>query len=153
MDGVLLKGQQIVIPTKMRPEMRSLVHEGHLVIEKCKRRAREVMYWPNMNTDVCDFVSRCDICQTHRYAQQQQPMKSHERPDRPWAKVGCDIFYMKQKPYLLTIDYFSHYPETVLLTSETSGQVIVHLKSLFSRYGIPSTVMSDGGPQFSSAEF
>ena len=103
-DGVLLKGQRIVIQTKMRPEMRSLVHEGHLCIEKCKRRAREVMYWPNMNTDVCDFVSRCDICQTHRYAQQQQPMKSHERPDRPWAKVGCDIFYMKQKPYLLTID-------------------------------------------------
>ena len=70
-DGVLLKGQRIVIPTKMRPEMRSLVHEGHLGIEKCKRRAREVMYWPNMNTDVCYFVSRCDICQTHRYAQQQ----------------------------------------------------------------------------------
>ena len=152
-DGVLLKGQRIVIPTKIRPEMRSLVHEGHLGIEKCKRRAREVMYWPNMNTDVRDFVSRCDICQTHRYAQHQQSMKLHERPDRPWPKVGSDIYYMKQKSYLLTIDYFSHYPETVVLTSETSGQVIVHLKWLFSRFGIPSTVMSDGGPQFSSAEF
>ena len=89
----------------------------------------------------------------HRYAQQQQPIKSHERPDRPWAKVGCDIFYMKQKPYLLTIDYFSHYPEAVLFSSVTSGQVIVHLNSLFSRYGIPSTVISDGGPQFPNAEF
>ena len=104
------------------------MHEGHLGIEKCKRRARDVMYWPNMNNDVCDFVRRCDICQKHRYAQQQQPILSHERPDRPWAKVGCDIFYMKQKPYLLTIDYFSLYPETVLLTSETSycpPQVVV----------------------------
>ena len=82
-DCVLLKGQRIVIRTKMRPEMRSLAHEGHLGIEKCKRRAREVMYWPNMNNDVCDFVSRCDICQKHRYAQQQQPLQSHERQDRP----------------------------------------------------------------------
>ena len=31
--------------------------------------------------------------------------------------------------------------------------MIVQLKSLFSRHGIPSTLMSDGGPQFSSAEF
>ena len=92
-DGVLLNGQRIVIPTKMRQEMRSIVQEGHLGIEKCKRRAREVMYWPNMNNDVCDFVCRCDICQKHRYAQQQ--IQSHERPDRHWAKDGCDIFYMK----------------------------------------------------------
>ena len=78
---------------------------------------------------------------------------SSMRPDRPWAKVGCDIFYMKQKRYLLTIDYFSHYPETVLLTSEASGQVCVHLKPLFTRYGIPSTVMSGGGPQFPVLSF
>ena len=105
------------------------------------------MYWPNMNTDVCDFVSRCDICQKHRYAQQQQPIQSHERPDRPWAMGGCDIFYMKQKPYLPMIDYISHYPETVSLTSETSGQVILHFKLLFSSYGIPSTVMSKKIPK------
>ena len=60
---------------------------------------------------------------------------------------------MKQKPHLLTIDYFLQYSEPVLLTNETSGQGIVHIKSLFSRYGIPSTVMSDRGPQFSIAEF
>ena len=77
----------------------------------------------------------------------------HERPDRPWAKVACDIFYLKQVPYLLTVDYYSHYPEIALLTNESSRQVITHLKSLFARYGIPSCCVSDGGPQFASAEF
>ncbi|KAK2143360.1 hypothetical protein NP493_4554g00000 [Ridgeia piscesae] len=152
-DGVIVKGQRVVVPRSMRTQMLQLVHEGHMGIEKCKRRAREILYWPNMNQDIYETVSRCDVCQVHRYAQPKEPLRMHERPNRPWAKVGCDLFYLKQKPYLLTIDYYSHYPETALLASETSGQVIIHLKALFSRYGIPSTVMSDGGPQFASAEF
>ena len=117
------------------------------------RRARDILHWPNMNKDVYDTVSRCDVCQENRYVQQQQPLQMHERPDRPWAKVACDIFYLKQVPYLLTVDYYSHYPEIALLSNESSRQVIIHLKSLFSRYGIPSECISDGGPQFASEEF
>ena len=44
MDGVLLKGQCIVMPSSRRPEMLQLLHEGHLRMEKCKRRARDIMY-------------------------------------------------------------------------------------------------------------
>ncbi len=29
--------------------MTVLLNEGHMGIEKCKRHAREVMYWPYMN--------------------------------------------------------------------------------------------------------
>ena len=152
-DGVILKGQRVVVPAIMKAEMLQLIHEGHLGIEKCKRRARDILYWPNMNQDVYDTVSHCDVCQEYRYAQPQQPLQMHERPDRPWAKVACDIFYLKQVPYLLTVDYYSHYPEIALLTNESSRQVITHLKSLFARYGIPSCCVSDGGPQFASAEF
>ena len=143
----------MIIPTSLRPQMLKLIHEGHLGIEKCQRRARRLMYWPNMNGDVEDVIRQCDVCQAHRYAQQKEPLQPHERPNRPWAKVACDIFYLKRKPYLLTIDYFSHYPEAALLSNETSGQVITHLKAMFSKHGIPVTVMSDGGPQFVSAEF
>ena len=152
-DGVILKGQRVIVPENMRAEMLQLIHEGHLGIEKCKRRARDILYWPNMNKDVYDTVSRCDVCQEYRYAQQQQPLQMHERPDRPWAKAACDIFYLKQVPYLLTVDYYSHYPEIALLSNESSRQVIIHLKSLFSRYGIPSECISDGGLQFASEEF
>ena len=99
-----------------------------------------------MNKDVYETVSRCDVCQEYRYAQPKQPLTMHERPDRPWAKVGCDLFFLKQTPYLLTVDYYSHYPDIALLSNESGRQVIVQLKSLFARHGIPSTLMS-------SAEF
>ena len=103
-----------------------------------------------MNREIYETVSYCEVCQEYAL---KQPLQMHERPNKPWAKVGCDIFYIKQKQYLLTVDYYSHYPEIALLSNESSRQVIIHLTSLFSRYGFPSTLMSDGGPQFASAEF
>ena len=42
-DGIILRGQQIVVPKCMRPEMVQLAHEGHLGITKTKRRAREAV--------------------------------------------------------------------------------------------------------------
>ena len=42
-DGVILKGQRVIVPENMRAEMLQLIHEGHLGIEKCKRRARDIL--------------------------------------------------------------------------------------------------------------
>ena len=153
LDGVLLKGQKIIIPSTMRGEMLHTIHEGHLGIEKCKRRARQSMYWPNMNEEIAEFIGKCETCQIQRYAQQKEPMQPHERPDRPWAKVGCDLFYIKKQAYLIVVDYFSHYPEIAHLTAEGTSQVTRKLRSIFARHGIPSEVVSDGGPQFGSQEF
>lgn len=50
------------------------------------------------------------------------------------------------------VDYFSHYPEVIQLTSTTSASLINAMKSVFSRFGIPSTLVSDNGPQFVSSE-
>ena len=72
-DGVLLKGERVVVPESLKAQMLTLIHEGHLGIEKCKRRARDVLYWPNLNKDVYETVSRCDVCQEYIYADQRNP--------------------------------------------------------------------------------
>ena len=75
-------------------------------------------------------------------------------PDRPWQKIGTDLFELKGKPYLLCIDYFSRFAEVTLLSkSTTSPDVITHLKSWFARHGIPDKAVSDNGPQFQASEF
>ena len=51
------------------------------------------------------------------------------------------------------VDYFSRYCEIGVLRKSTSQEVINHLKAIFARHGIPETVISDNGPQYSSAEF
>uniref|UniRef100_A0AAQ5XUM9 Gypsy retrotransposon integrase-like protein 1 n=1 Tax=Amphiprion ocellaris TaxID=80972 RepID=A0AAQ5XUM9_AMPOC len=47
-DDIVLKGSKFVIPSSLRKQMLRRIHEGHLGEVKCKRRAREVMYWPRI---------------------------------------------------------------------------------------------------------
>lgn len=63
-DGILFKGSRIIIPTLLRKEMIQKVHEGHLGVESCLRRAREVVYWPLLNSEIKDYVSNCSVCNT-----------------------------------------------------------------------------------------
>jgi len=70
--------------------------------------------------------------------------------------VGTDLFELKGSHYLLIVDYFSRYPEITKLVSTTSATVITALKAgppCGQSPGIPETVRSDNGPQYSSQEF
>ena len=51
------------------------------------------------------------------------------------------------------VDYFSRYPEISKLTPTTPTAVIVAMKAVFARHGIPEIVRSNNGPQYSSYEF
>ena len=51
------------------------------------------------------------------------------------------------------MDYYSHYIELTKVSSTTSSEVIKHLKSFFSRHGVPQIVVSDNGPQYSATLF
>jgi hypothetical protein len=55
--------------------------------------------------------------------------------------------------YLVVVDYYSRFIEIAKLSSTTSPSIVTHMKSMFSRHGIPETVVSDNGPQYSSTEF
>jgi len=78
---------------------------------------------------------------------------SHEIPDRPWAKVAVDLFQLRDKDYLVTVDHFSSFFEIDRMYSTTSETVIKKLKGHFARYGIPDEFVADNGPQFVSKEF
>ena len=78
---------------------------------------------------------------------------SHDMPDRPWQKVGVDLFSYMGKDYLVATDYKSNFWEIDYLSNTSSKSVITKLKAHFARMGIPDTVVSDNGPQFSSSDF
>ena len=45
----------------MRKEMIATVHASHIGMEGCIRRARDSMFWPQMTTELREYVSKCDI--------------------------------------------------------------------------------------------
>ncbi len=152
-DGLILKGEKLVIPQSMRNDMLNKIHAGHMGMEKCKRRARDVMFWPRMNSNIEDLVSRCAKCMEMRCSQAKEPLMPHEVPERPWGIVASDLFYMNECTYLVIVDYYSRFAEISLLKNSTSKEVIMQCKSIFARHGIPVWFKSDNGPCYSSREF
>ncbi|PIK48832.1 hypothetical protein BSL78_14290 [Apostichopus japonicus] len=56
-DGVVLRGERIVIPAAMRSQIKNKVHAGHLGINSCLRRARELVFWPGMSAEIDSYQS------------------------------------------------------------------------------------------------
>ncbi len=152
-EGLILKGSRIVIPKSLRSKMLKKIHEGHLGIEKCRRRGRESMYWPGLNKVVEEMVKNCPSCLKFGSQKAAEPLNPHEVPNRPWQRVGSDIFTYRNKDYLVITDYYSFYPEVVNLTSTSTKAVIQGMKSVFARHGIPDLLITDNGPQYASSEF
>jgi transposase InsO family protein len=152
-NGVLFKNQRLIIPKALRSEVTSRIHSSHLGVEACLRKARDLVFWPAMNGEIKEAVTNCSICAEFQAKQQNQPMQTHEIPDRPWSRLATDLFTLHNKEYIVLVDSYSDYVEVSQLKGTTSAALIEFLKELFSRHGIPDILMSDNGPQYTSHEF
>ena len=76
----------------------------------------------------------------------------HDTPNCPWEKLGADYFSFAGNDYLLVIDYFSKYPEVVCVNSKIAEATVSKMKQMFSRHGIPNTLVADNMP-FNSKTF
>ena len=63
------------------------------------------------------------------------------------------MFVYNKAIYLLVVVCDSSFVEIAKLAKTTSSYVILHLRSIFARRGIPETVVSDNGPQYDYARF
>ena len=108
---------------------------------------------PGMTVALRDYVERCETCKLFDHKQHKETLMSHEVPSRPWSKVGSDLFEMKDHHYLVLVDYYSSFIEVERLTTTNTTAVIRAMKKQFARYGVPGTLITDRGPQYTSNEF
>ena len=157
-DGLLLKGERLIIPVSDQPEILDQLHHGHLGLQKCLSRARVTVYWPSINEQLKELVTNCTICLKHSAANHKNsakigPSLGQEVPSKPWVKLATDIFTFDNHNYLLVVDYTSRFPVIRRLTSMTARVVAEHLKAIFSELGVPDTLISDNGPCYTGEYF
>ena len=153
-DGLVFKGNSVVIPRSLRAEMKMKIHSSNLGIEAWLRRARECIYWPGMSAEMKQYISACETCrELDSMTHPKETLMPHEVPSCPWEKIATDIFTLNGKDYLVTVDYYSNFWEVDRLPNTKASTTTLKLKSHFARYGIPDQVISDNGPQFTSDEF
>ena len=151
-DELVLRGERVVIPKQLRPQIKRDIHIGHTGVEGCLRRARESVYWPSMNAELKEMVLSCETCRCCEVSHAKEPLMSHEIPQRQWQKIGTDLFSLNGRDYLITVCYFSNFWEIDRLHDTKSKTVISKLKVHCARYGIPEEIVSDNEPQFSSVD-
>lgn len=151
-QGLVFKGHRVVIPRGARQYILDRIHASHIGMNGCIRRAREIVFYPGITSDIKKLVGQCDVCRKYDSAAQKEPLLSHTPPTRPWEKVGVDIFTFSDHDYLITVDYLSGYFEVDRLPTKRIQDVVYVLKQHFARHGLPSEVVSDNSP-FGAAEF
>ena len=143
-SGVLFKNHRVIIPKLMQEEVLSRIHLSHLGIESCLRKAKDVVFWPGMSSQIKETVSKCQICAEFQAHNPRQPLQTHEIPARPWSRVAANLFSLHSKNYIVLMDYYSDFIEVNKLPDTTF--------STFS-FGISDCLMTDNGSQIVSQEF
>ena len=154
-DGLILRGEALIIPPLEREKVLKSIHEGHMGISKCQFRARQCVYWPGINADIKRMVEACTTCQQHCPQEPRQPLQSTPAPEQPWQHLGADYFSFDGFEYLTIVDYYTKMPfvRKMLPSQCSSAKTIAAMKELFAEHGIPEIIRTDNGPQFASHLF
>ena len=151
-DGdLVLCGQRVVIPSSMRKDVLKKLHASHQGEERTKRRARQVAYWPGIDNDITNVVKGCQECRLHLPRQQKEPIIQMPLPSRVFEVVSTDFFEYAGRTYLVYTDRLSGWPWVCHMGRTASAhQLTTSLRQAFAATGVPSLLLSDGGPQFAA---
>ncbi|KII68777.1 Pro-Pol polyprotein [Thelohanellus kitauei] len=147
-------GHRIVIPDTLIQDTLLKLHDGHPGINAMKSTAKLYVWWPNVLIDVENYIKTCHSCQKHRPQDPDTPLYCWNVPDQPWERLHIDFTGpFDQRFWFVIVDSFSKWLEVHPVDSANTSNVIRLLDSTFSRFGVPSTVVSDNGSCFTSDEF
>ena len=114
-----------------------------------------------MRNDVAEYVQKCERCPKHAHLIHQAPR--HLNPiSSPWpfAQWGQDILSPfpratgNRRFVLVAVDYFTKWAEAEALANIRDVDVKKFIwKNIFTRFGVPNTLISDNGLQFDSRAF
>ncbi|CAI7889274.1 unnamed protein product [Closterium sp. NIES-53] len=166
-DVALRKGSTKIWVPKYPPlrqllleEFHDVLYAGHFGSNKTLAGIVKVYYWPHMANDVQKFVTLCDTCQGMKSSKQKKAGLLQPLPvsEQPWQVVSLDFITglpptnAEHDAILVVIDKFSkmgHFIPTHT-TARTEETAQLFLKHIISQHGIPTTLISDWDPKFTS---
>jgi len=82
------------------------------------------------------------------------PVNPWPYPAGPWERIHVDFTgpFMGSM-FIVVVDAYSEWLEVICMASTTAGKTVEVLRDLFGWYGLPHTLVSDNGPQFTARAF
>ena len=137
----------------------------HGVIHQGKKKSCEVLqaryFWPGMKTDIEKWTKTCPECQQCKVSRHtRQRLQCYPPNPRRLSTIHIDLMaslpvstnYAK---YILTMrDRGTGFLVSAPISDKMSCSVLTALRSSFiSCFGVPTTIISDNGREFTSGEF
>ena len=148
---------KMFVPYKMRLKVLTIGHGIHHGINQTIERLKSKFFWPNLRTEVKNFIENCRTCALVR----PKFLPSSSTPiltKAPMEVVACDFIGPLPsdnncKYAFVMIDAYSRYPAVYPLRDMAVKGVTNSCKKFFSEFGLPDSVLTDQGAQFESHEF
>ena len=154
LNGCLLLGARVVIPPKGRGQILCELHQGHPGVCRMKSLARMHVWWPELDQELNTMVQSCTKCQELQGETAKVPLEPWKWPSRPWTRIHIDYAGpFLNHMFLIIVDAHSKWVEVFKTNSSSTATTIAYLRQTFARFGMPTTIVSDNGPSFSSKEF
>ena len=115
--------------------------------------------WPGMAADVKEWCRQCTACQRAKTTvQEKTPVEKMEVPAARFSHVHVDLVGPLPASsgghrHLLTmVDRSTRWPEAIPLMATTADAILeAFVATWVARYGVPATITTDRGAQFTSA--
>lgn len=138
-----------------------LPSSGHAGMRRMSNNIKKYYYWPGLDSDIKDFVKRCDKCQRQKYTRPtKEPMVITTTANSAFEKVFLDLVGPLERDnenfsYILTLQCeLSKYVEAYPLISKKTEEVAKSFVNNFIlRYGVPKEIATDRGKEFISSTF
>jgi len=125
---------------------------GHLSKNKALIKIKRLYFWPNLSSDVGDWIKGCTVCQ-------QKKSKRNEifaiPVSLPWEIIGVDIIgplptTTRGNRYIFTfVDHFTKYAEAFPTQSQDEEiAATLLIDNIKTRYSAPKCLLSDRGQAF-----
>ncbi|GAU43989.1 hypothetical protein TSUD_91680 [Trifolium subterraneum] len=165
-DGVIQFGSRICVPNDADLK-RSILEEAHKSgfsihpgSTKMYHDLKKNYWWPNMKTEIAEFVSRCIVCQQVKIEHQKPagPLQPLEIPEWKWEHITMDFVtglprnQKGEDSIWVVVDRLikSAHFIAVKSTYKASRYAEIFLEEIVKLHGVPVSIVSDRDPTFTS---
>ena len=150
---------RILLPAAFRRQAFEEVHNlAHPGVKVSKKLVAKRFLWPGLQRDVSNWASNCLACQSAKVTRHQHsPLQKIPVPVRRFDHLHLDLVgplkLSNGFSYAMTVvDRTTRWPLAVPLT-ETSASTCFQalLQHWIAVFGVPATITTDRGPQFTSS--